>query len=235
MAVRTPVMSEGVRPVAGAEMSLFERFPRLYAFFREHLFRDDTERIVTSLWPSEVPSRGETLIELGCGPGFYARRLAARFPLLNVLGIDRSMPQLALARERAAALHLPNCRFEWGDAHAIPLESASVDAVIASRLITILPEPERAIAEIHRVLRPGGRFFIAEPRPHPVARLPLDMLWLAAEVSHLLQRDQASYREPGVPCLLAQHEFRALIAGRPWEQALLWTAGRYQYALCAKA
>lgn len=234
MALGNPSMVDLFRPEGGSEMSLFERFPGIYAFFREHLFRDDTERIAASLWPYAPPAPGETLIELGCGPGFYARRLAERFRELNVVGIDRSVRQLMLARERAAALQLPNCRFEWGDAHAIPRASASVDVVIASRLITVLPDPERAIAEIHRILRPGGRFFIAEPRPHPIARLPLEVMWAAARINRLGRGGHVSYREPDAPFLLPPEDFVALIGSRSWEPARHWTAGRYQYALCAK-
>ena len=49
--------------------SLFEHATWVYAFCREHLFRDDTRRIITALWPEERPAPGTTLIELGCGPG----------------------------------------------------------------------------------------------------------------------------------------------------------------------
>src|SRR6266571_6111741 len=56
--------------------SLFEHAAWVYAFCREHLFRDDTARIVKALWPNENPAPGTRLIELGCGPGFYSCRLA---------------------------------------------------------------------------------------------------------------------------------------------------------------
>src|ERR1044072_7902499 len=70
--------------------SLFERVDWLYAFCRERLFRDDTERIISTLWNGESPTMGTKVIELGCGPGFYSRKLARRFPGDSVTGVDRS-------------------------------------------------------------------------------------------------------------------------------------------------
>src|SRR6476619_2601165 len=70
--------------------SLFERVAWLYAFCREHLFRDDTNRMVSVLWPTQTPGDGTRVIELGCGPGFYSRKLARRFPQIIATGIDRS-------------------------------------------------------------------------------------------------------------------------------------------------
>jgi arsenite methyltransferase len=88
----------GVRGARDEPESLYERFPWLYAFCRDHLFRDDTEKIATSLWPAGGHVEGDSLLELGCGPGFYARRLAARYEHLQVTGIDRSGRQLLRAR-----------------------------------------------------------------------------------------------------------------------------------------
>src|SRR4030095_2636742 len=91
--------------------SLFEHVAWVYVFCREHLFRDDTERIIAALWPDGPPGPGTELIELGCGPGFYSCRLAERFPDMSVTGVDRSESQLDWARERAGVLGLSNCCF----------------------------------------------------------------------------------------------------------------------------
>src|ERR1044071_408288 len=80
--------------------SLFEHFAWLYIFCREKLFRDDTQRMIETLWPQGRPKTGEKLIELGCGPGFYSCNFAARFPEIEVVGVDRSPKQLAWAREK---------------------------------------------------------------------------------------------------------------------------------------
>ena len=137
--------------------SLFVLFPWLYAFCRDHLFRDDTGRIAVSLWTAGVPPADSHLLELGCGPGFYARRLGEAFGHLDVTGGNRSELQLGRARMLAAAGSLVNCSFEEGDARRLAAPDASFDAVVISRLFVILPEAERVISVAHRVLKPGGR------------------------------------------------------------------------------
>src|SRR5450759_2998252 len=112
--------------------SLFEQVAWLYAFFREHLFRDDTNRMIAALWPSGRPTSGTELIEFGCGPGFYSRRLAQPFPQISVTGVDRSENQLRWARERASAIRLSNCLFECVNVLQLPCEDARFDALIAS-------------------------------------------------------------------------------------------------------
>src|SRR5260370_28923314 len=94
------------------DASLFEHVPWLYAFCRERLFRDDTERIIGALWKNGRPSAGTQLIELGCGPGFYSSQLGARFPDISVTGVDRSENQFHWAREPAAGRRLRGCKVE---------------------------------------------------------------------------------------------------------------------------
>src|SRR6266581_1358691 len=160
--------------------SLFEHVAWVYAFCREHLFRDDTERIIAALWPNAGPDPGVQLIELGCGPGFYSCKLAERFRNISVTGVDRSESQLRRARERADALGLSNCCFKRIDALELSCADGKFDIVIASRLFTIVPEQNRVIAEMYRVLKPGGRCLIAEPRYAFRASIPLLAMWLLA-------------------------------------------------------
>src|SRR5690348_8941438 len=107
-----PAAATTRRPVADSTDSLFERVAWLYAFCRERLFRDDTERIISALWPNRMPSSGVRVVELGCGPGLYSRKLAQRFPEISVTGMDRSERQLCWARERANSGAISNCSFE---------------------------------------------------------------------------------------------------------------------------
>src|ERR1700719_2134251 len=143
--------------------SLFERVAWVYAFCRERLFRDDTDLIISSLWQNQSPSTGTRVIELGCGPGFYSRKLAQRFPQIEVTGVDRSERQLYWARERVNASCLANCAFERVNVLSLRCPDASFDALIASRIFTILPERRRAVAEMFRILKGGGRCFMPDP------------------------------------------------------------------------
>jgi ubiquinone/menaquinone biosynthesis C-methylase UbiE len=210
--------------------SLFEQVAWLYVFCREKLFRDDTERMSAALWPHEPPGTGTRMLELGCGPGFYSGRFAERYPQLSVVGVDRSERQLAWARLRASKRGLQNCRFERVNVLDISCDDAHFDILIASRLFTVLPEREEAVAEMFRVLRPGGRCLIAEPRHAFRASVPLLAMWLLARATHF----HNGYREPHKAAILACEEFRRLFATQPWRQFKCWEDGRYQYALCER-
>jgi arsenite methyltransferase len=196
--------------------SLFEHFAWLYIFCREKLFRDDTERMIAKLWPTGKPQQGEKLIELGCGPGFYSCRLAERFPEISVLGVDRSPSQLS--------------RFQSDNVLELSHPDDSFDVLIASRLFTVLPDRRRAVAEMYRVLRPGGRCFIAEPRWAFWASIPLFTMWLVAGLTHF----KNGYREPTRARVLSRREMERLFASQPWRKMETWREGRYQYALCEK-
>lgn len=211
--------------------SLFERVAWLYAFCRERLFRDDTDRIISTIWENQKPRSGVTVVELGCGPGFYSRKLAQRFPQISVTGIDRSESQVRSARQRAVAQKVSNCTFERVNALALPSADASFDILIASRILTVLPDHDRAVAEMFRVLKPGGRCFIAEPRHAFWASLPLMAMWLLASVVH----SGNGYREPRKATVLKPEAFAELFRQLPWKSVRIWQDGRYQYAVCEKS
>ncbi|MGY0232271.1 methyltransferase domain-containing protein [Longispora urticae] len=101
---------------------------------------------------------GNTVLDLGCGPGTDLADLVAGVgPTGGVFGVDADPGMLATARLRvpAATLHL-------GDAHALPLADASVDRARADRVLQHVADPARAVAELRRVLRPGGRAVLAD-------------------------------------------------------------------------
>ena len=182
--------------------TLFDRVPWIYAFCREHLFRDDTERIVAHLWPSGIPPAGATVVELGCGPGFYARRLAAHDRAVVASGLDRSPAQVAEARQRAEREGLGNCRFELGDVAAMPYRDQSIDALVAARLFVLVEDREQVLGEMHRVLRPGGRLVIG------VGAAPL--LFSLAGVNAGFRRIQRGFLEWRGKQLTAPHFLDAL-------------------------
>lgn len=106
-------------------------------------------RALLAPWP------GQTLLDVGCGVGAATCRLAREFPEVHVVGLDRET-MVAEAAERGRRLGV---EVHWlaGDAAALPLPDASVDACMTDRVLKYLPEPARGIAEMVRVLRPGGR------------------------------------------------------------------------------
>ena len=215
--------------------SLFEHLGWLYAFFRERLFRDDTEGISAALWPQGAPPAGSRLLELGCGPGFYCCQFGERFRDLRVLGIDRSRQQLHRARRKARSRQLENVTFEESDALHLAQENGSVDALLAARLFTILPQREEAMAEMHRVLREGGRCFVAEPCSRLRAVIPLRIMWGVANLLALAGYARTrAFREPPDATVLAPGEFGALVLSQPWRSVWRWQDAHYQYAICEK-
>jgi len=212
--------------------SLFERCSWFYALCREYLFRDHTPEIVQALFPVERPAPGTKLLELGCGPGFYACRLSEELPNLDTTGIDLSLKLIARATSRAHSLHLPNCKFQHADAHQLPFETDSIDAIIVSRLFLIVPDKERIIGEIFRVLKPEGRCFIAEPTSGFRTRFPLAAMWL---LSRLTTSPAGKYREPRQADVMSRKDFEMLIQSREWGAMELRYDGWYQYAVCQKS
>ena len=227
------------KPDANGDDSLFERFAWIYAFFREHVFRDDTDGIAAALWPAGNPEPGSRLLELGCGPGFYACRFAERYRDLRVIGIDRSLEQLRHAERVARRRRLHNCQFQLADVLALDRELTpdTVDALLSIRLFTVIRPVDRAaaLAKMHRVLRPGGRCFIAEPAAGLRAAVPLQLMWAVARLTALCGSSRAqAFREPAGANVLAPEEFGALVLTQPWQGLWRWQDRHYQYALCEK-
>jgi demethylmenaquinone methyltransferase/2-methoxy-6-polyprenyl-1,4-benzoquinol methylase len=106
---------------------------------------------------------GDAALDVCCGTGDLALELAHRVaPGGHVIGCDFSEPMLDLAREKAAGAGLPSVRFEWADALQLPYDAGSFDAVTVGFGVRNFADRRRGIAEMARVLRPGGRLVILE-------------------------------------------------------------------------
>lgn len=104
-----------------------------------------------------------SILDVGCGFGLETERLARLVtPGRPVAGIDESAHFIARARQRAAAAGLA-IDYRTGLAQSLPYPDASFDHVRAERLLIYLTDPDKAIAEMKRVLKPGGVMAIIEP------------------------------------------------------------------------
>ncbi|HET9769241.1 MAG TPA: methyltransferase domain-containing protein [Acidimicrobiia bacterium] len=102
---------------------------------------------------------GERILDVGCGPGFYARELLDDVGEAgSVAAVDASPDMLALARPRCEGHG--NVTFREGDATALPVDDGQFDAALCVQVLEYVPEPGRALAEMHRALRPGGRVVV---------------------------------------------------------------------------
>jgi ubiquinone/menaquinone biosynthesis C-methylase UbiE len=100
-----------------------------------------------------APPTGLRWIDVGCGNGAFTELLIERCAPAEVQGIDPSEGQLVFARTRPAA---DLAEFRVGDAMALPFSADRFDAAVMALVIFFLPDPAKGIAEMVRVVRPGG-------------------------------------------------------------------------------
>jgi len=120
------------------------------------------------------------VLDLATGSGDVAFALGRSLgPGARIVGMDFCEPMLAQAeRKKSASQGSRNIRFQWGDALALPLPDASFDAATIAFGLRNLADRARGLAEIRRVLRPGGRLLVLEfSQPQPWFR-PLYLLYL---------------------------------------------------------
>ena len=111
------------------------------------------------------------LVDIGCGDGYLAVE-AARWAR-RVTGVDRSDDVLERAKALAAKRHVTNVEWRKGDLSRLPLRDASHDVALLSQSLHHASDPERAIAEAVRVLRPSGRLLLMDLKAH-------DQTWVRA-------------------------------------------------------
>ena len=99
------------------------------------------------------PPKNLRWVEVGCGNGAFTEELIARCAPAAVTAIDPSEGQLSFARTRPGA---KLAQFQLGDAEALPFPDRSFDAAAMALVITFLSDPAKAVAEMARVVRPGG-------------------------------------------------------------------------------
>jgi arsenite methyltransferase len=103
----------------------------------------------------------EHALDIGAGPGLLAAEMGAVVgPEGRVEGIDKSAAMVALAGARAASR--PWIRFREADAAALPFAAGSFDAAAATQVYLYVPDLAEALAELHRVLKPGGRALVLD-------------------------------------------------------------------------
>jgi SAM-dependent methyltransferase len=98
------------------------------------------------------PLAGQTVVDLGCGPGFYTEALRGRGAV--VIPVDNDLAEMEMVGEAPEGAVL-------ADAGDLPLEDGSVDGAFCSNLLEHTPDPAAVIGEIERVLRPGGWGYIS--------------------------------------------------------------------------
>lgn len=166
---------------------------------------------------------GMTVLDLGSGAGidvFIAAKAVG--PTGRAIGVDMTDEMLAKANANRAKLEIAQAEFRKGDIEDLPVSSDSMDRVISNCVINLVPDKQRAFAEIFRVLKPGGKFTVSDIVS--VGQIPedlrKDMLLWAGCVAGALDREEylAVVRDAGFtdPVIAAEKSYdlgRAVAVG----------------------
>ena len=130
------------------------------------------QRRYEGAWLERLGGRvdGLRVLEVGCGRGIGTEIIFERFGAGEVHAFDLDPDMVALARRRLAAYPLERLQLSVGDVTAIEEADASFDAVFDFGIIHHVPDWPAAVAEVRRVLKPGGRFFFEEVTRHALER-----------------------------------------------------------------
>jgi arsenite methyltransferase len=107
---------------------------------------------------------GETVLDIGCGAGMDLLLAARRAgPSGRAIGVDLTPSMLELAKRGALKAGMwENIEVRRGIAEELPVASESVDVIISNGVLHLSPDKDRAFHEVYRVLRPGGRLYLAD-------------------------------------------------------------------------
>ena len=169
------------------------RNPQAQQMAHESMLRNLAAQ-ANAIWPQEqqffqrytLPAQAH-IADIGCGSGEITSRLAARYPDANIVGVDILETSVAYARNRHAAL-APRVHFEQGDAFELKFADARFDLVLCRHMTQSVPQPQRVLAELVRICKPGGWIHVLSEdygMIHiPAGRLDPDRLWHDAVIPY---------------------------------------------------
>jgi ubiquinone/menaquinone biosynthesis C-methylase UbiE len=125
------------------------------------VFAEKTDEQAATRYTDALGDAGRgDLIDVACGPGVVTAAIAPR--AASVVALDATEQMLDKARARCAKAGLRNVAFKSGNAESLPFEAARFDGVVTRLAIHHFADPHRALAEMFRVLRPGGTAVIVD-------------------------------------------------------------------------
>jgi ubiquinone/menaquinone biosynthesis C-methylase UbiE len=153
---------------------------------REDFF-DQT--VAESVVKSSGVSAGSVVVDVGCGTGFLTREVALQTQgRAKIVGVDLSDSMLERAKGNLAKLGLSeSLEFRVGDAEDLPIEDGFADAVVGNMILHHCPNPSRAVCEMARILKQGGRMALADLEKHNEKWLRKEMAdrWLGFDLSNV--------------------------------------------------
>ena len=143
--------------------------------------------------------------DLGCGTGQVSELLAPH--VAKVIAVDGSADMVHSAKKRLKAL--PQVEVRRGEMEALPIDDRQLDAAIVALVLHHVPEPARALAEMNRVLKPGGRVLIVDMLPHDRIEYQQQMghVWLGfSEKTIKKHLESAGFDKPVIQTLPADEQ-----------------------------
>lgn len=122
---------------------------------------------------------GDVVLDAGMGPGVYTFEILKRKNPHQVVGVDLSENFVMRATEKAQKKCYNNVEFHKADLENLPFEDQSFDKIICSGVLLIIPDQAKALRELHRVLKTGGKFVVVEP---------LDEVYLGKEIFYVFAK-----------------------------------------------
>ncbi len=156
MAARPGAQSAAVERHVDRIREQFTRQADVYA----QMSQTTSQRGLDGLVALSGAGSGDQVLDVACGPGFLTMTFATR--ARAVTGCDATDAFLAMARAEAQRRGLANLTFDQGDVEALPYPDATFDVVACRAAFHHFPRPERVLAEMARVARPGARLLIAD-------------------------------------------------------------------------
>ena len=156
--------------------------------------------------------RGFRVLDLGCGTGYPALLVAEAVGSNGeVIGLDLAEDMLAVARQKAGRLGMMNVRFQQADITALPFDDHYFDAVTSRFCLMFLPDIPKAVAEIARVLKPGGYLAAAvwsDPNKNSFINIARDVLSTLTDLPQPPPDSPGVFRlaNPGELMGILQHE-----------------------------
>lgn len=172
-------------------ISQFTRWAQPFADLPIHSEEDGMARLLAV---ADIRSTDHVL-DVACGPGIVA--CAAAPYAAQVTGIDLTPAMIEQARARQAANGFANLDWRVGDATTLPFADASFDRVMTRYSFHHLREPGRALAEMRRVCRPGGRIVVIDAAPAPECQTAYDRMETLRDPSHTSALTTAQLRGLG--------------------------------------
>jgi ubiquinone/menaquinone biosynthesis C-methylase UbiE len=175
-----------------------------------------------------------TLVDVGAGTGILAVAALRRWPRLKVVAVDASRGMLRLAREGAVTAGeavAGRLTLRLGDAAALPLRDGSADVVVSSFVLQLVPDRTAALADVRRVLRPGGAFAAVTWRRSTETFAPEEAFHeVAEELGFDLPPEAPDGRDFASPASAAvelrRAGFRNVVARDDWLERR-WTTAEY--------